>query len=56
LAEESVTPAKEPQTTGDNPEIFQVTINLPNAHMKNAFEEWVMSGDFRDSFWRWMNV
>ena len=48
--------AEELVTSGDNPEVFHVVIRLPNAYMKEAFEQWRDSGDFREKFWQWMGT
>lgn len=49
------TSGTEPVTTGSNPEMFQVILNLPGYSAQYAFTEWVDSGDCLKQFRTWMS-
>lgn len=46
----------EPVTTGDNPEMYTVTVSLSNYAAQRSFYDWLASGAATEAFWRWCSV
>lgn len=43
----------DPTTFGDHPEIYRLVINMPSYAQRDAFEQWIATGDCAAAFRYW---